>query len=65
LNKTYQLLVCGDDINSIGENKNSIKIKKPKLCQSLVRRLVLVAFEVLTAVVIKSPLFWDITPCSP
>jgi hypothetical protein len=24
-----------------------------------------VGFEVLTAVVIKSPVFWDITPCSP
>jgi hypothetical protein len=26
---------------------------------------VLVGFEVLTAVVIKSTVFWDITPCSP
>jgi hypothetical protein len=24
-----------------------------------------VGFEVLTAVVMKSPIFWDITPCSP
>jgi hypothetical protein len=24
-----------------------------------------VGFEVLTAVVVKSPFFWDITPCNP
>jgi hypothetical protein len=28
-------------------------------------RLVIVGFEVLTAVVMKSSIFWDITPCSP
>jgi hypothetical protein len=28
-------------------------------------RVFLVGLEVLTAVVMKSPIFWDMTPCSP
>jgi hypothetical protein len=27
--------------------------------------LELIGFEILTAVVMKSAIFWDITPCSP
>jgi hypothetical protein len=26
---------------------------------------IVVGFEVITAVVMKCPIFWDITPCSP
>jgi hypothetical protein len=29
------------------------------------RSVVYIGFEVLTAVVMKSTIFWDITPCSP
>jgi hypothetical protein len=29
------------------------------------RNFVLVGFEVLSAVVLRRPVFWDITPCSP
>jgi hypothetical protein len=34
-----------------------------KFCKT--EKVLYVGFEVLTAVVMKSTIFWDITPCSP
>jgi hypothetical protein len=36
-----------------------------KLLLALANTVILVGFEILTAVVLKTSIFWDITPCSP
>jgi hypothetical protein len=46
--------------------KQSISLTvQSNTCSVSTRAVVLVAFEVLIAVVVNSIIFWDITPCSP
>jgi hypothetical protein len=41
-----------------------LRIIKKKLIQFIMNRDVQAGFEILTAVVMKLPIFWDATPCS-
>jgi hypothetical protein len=55
-----QHIVCTLDYSSVGISLGALcELKLPPNTPSVV------GFEVFTAVVLKSIIFWDMTPCSP
>jgi hypothetical protein len=64
ISQNQPLLLPQPRLNYSGGNTTASCYNPRTLCETLCR-LHYVGFEVLTPVVMKSAVFWDITPCSP
>jgi hypothetical protein len=57
--------VHDDDDRNSKYNNDDINTAKLNSLRRIAKQMLYVGFEVLTAVVMKSTIFWDITSCSP